>query len=89
MLDDRQVVAATERLGALAASWTEIQPTARVRTMATRLCRTHPLRAADSMQLAAAIVAADGEPRLLPILTLDERLARAAEREGFPVIEPA
>ena len=89
VLDDRQVLAAIERLASLVASWTEMEPTARVRATATRLCRTHPLRAANALQLAAAIVAADGEPRFLPILTLDDRLARAAEREGFPVIEPA
>ena len=28
-------------------------------------------------------------PASLPFVTLDERLARAAEREGFPVVEPA
>jgi predicted nucleic acid-binding protein len=80
---------AISRLAAIEANWQEIRPTERLRTTAKRLLRTNALRAADALQLAAAIVAADGEPRLLPILTLDERLARAAEREGFPVIEPA
>lgn len=80
---------AISRLAAIEANWQEIRPTERLRTTAKRLLRTNALLAADALQLAAAIVAADGEPRLLPILTLDERLARAAEREGFPVIEPA
>jgi predicted nucleic acid-binding protein len=53
------------------------------------LLRVHPLRAADALQLAAAIIAADSEPRSLAFVTLDDRLARAAEREGFPVVEPA
>ena len=61
---------------------------ARART-ADRVLRTHALRAADAFQLAAAIVAADGEPRSLTFVTLDARLALAAGREGFPVIEPA
>ncbi len=52
-----------------------------------RLLRVHPLRAADAFQLAAAIAAADESPRSLPFVTFDSRLARAAEREGFPVIE--
>jgi predicted nucleic acid-binding protein len=78
--------AAVERLTAAAAAWAEVEPVARVRQTAIRLLRVHPLRAADSMQLAAAIVAAEGDPRSLPFLTLDERLATAAEREGFPVI---
>jgi hypothetical protein len=32
--------------------------------------------------------ATEGEPRSLPFVTLDERLARAARREGLPVIQP-
>lgn len=48
----------------------------------------HPLRAADSLQLAAAIVVADGAPRALPFVTLDDRLALAADKEGFPVLVP-
>ena len=85
----QDVVAATRRLVDLSASWQEIQPAVRLRQTAERLLRTHSLRAADALQLAAAITAADGDPRSLPFVTLDERLARAAEREGFPVVEPA
>jgi predicted nucleic acid-binding protein len=70
-------------------SWGEIEPGDRLRDIAIRLLRTHPLTTADALQLAAAITAADGEPRSLPFVTLDDRLARAAEREGFPVLEPA
>ncbi|MDP1805382.1 MAG: type II toxin-antitoxin system VapC family toxin [Acidimicrobiales bacterium] len=81
--------AAIDNLPALAASWQEVQPAARLRQAAERLLRTHPLRAADALQLAAAIAAADGDPRSLPFVTLDDRLARAAQREGFPVVEPA
>ena len=83
------VTIAMTRLAAIASSWQEVRPTERLRVSATRLLRSHPLRAGDALQLAAAIVAADGEPRSMPLITLDERLARAAEREGFPVIEPA
>jgi predicted nucleic acid-binding protein len=89
VLDAADVVAATARLGTLRAAWEEIRPGARLRQTATRLLRVHPLRAADALQLAAAITAADGDPRTLPFVTLDDRLARAAEREGFPVVEPA
>ena len=84
-----ELVSAIHNLPALAASWQEIQPTARVRQTAERLLRVHPLRAADALQLAAAVIAADGSPETLPFVTLDDRLARAAEREGFPVVEPA
>ncbi|MHB8892390.1 MAG: type II toxin-antitoxin system VapC family toxin [Candidatus Limnocylindrales bacterium] len=84
-----ELVAAIDNLPALAASWQEVQPATRLRQSAERLLRVHPLRAADALQLAAAIAAADGDPRSLPFVTLDDRLARAAEREGFPVVEPA
>lgn len=89
LLKARDVVAVTEKLAALAASWEEVQPAERVRRTAARIVRVHPLRTADAFQLAAAIAAADGDPRSLPFVTLDDRLARAAEREGFPVVEPA
>lgn len=80
---------AFERLTALASAWREVQAVPAVRRIAMRLLRTHPLRAADAMQLAAAIVAAEDEPATLPMVTFDERLARAAELEGFPVVRPA
>jgi hypothetical protein len=50
-----------------------------------RLVRVHPLRAADAMPLAAAIVAAEMRPSGLERVTADRRLAEAAEREGVLV----
>jgi len=86
--DARDISAAMRRLSVLGAAWRELQPTTRVRQTAERLVRVHPLRSAEALQLAAAIAAADGDPRSLPFVTLDDRLARAAEREGFPVVGP-
>ena len=77
---------ALARLDALALAWHEVQPAARTRRVAVRLLRTHNLRAADAIQLAAAIAAAEDSPGSLPLVTLDGRLATAAEREGFPVL---
>ena len=76
------------RLDSLAAAWQEVQPVAPVRRIAFRLLRVHSLRAGDALQLAAAIAAAEDAPASLPFLTLDERLALAAAREGFPVVMP-
>ena len=76
------------RLDALAAAWHEIQPVVPVRQRAIRLLRVHPLRAADALQLAAAITAAEDQPSTLPFVTFDDRLAVAAEREGFNVVQP-
>lgn len=79
--------AARRNLQQLAAAWNEIVPSDAVRHTAERLLRAHPLRAADSLQLAAALVAADHDARTLEMVCLDERLAHAARREGFTVIE--
>jgi uncharacterized protein len=76
------------RLGRLARGWREVQPVTTVRTTAIRLLRVHPLRTADALQLGAAIVAAEDHPATLPLVTLDDRLAQAAEREGFVVVRP-
>lgn len=72
------------KLSELSEQWVEIPPTEPVRELATRLLRLHALRAGDALQLAAATVARDGEQ--LPFVTLDDRLAAAARREGFPVL---
>lgn len=88
-LDPSGVRAANERLTAIAASWQEILPTERIRLTASRLLRTHPLRAGGAFQLAAALIAADGDPRTLELVTLDDRLADAAAREGFRAVSPA
>ena len=71
----------------LADSWHEIVPSDSVRRTAERLLRTHPLRCADSLQLAAALVAADHNPENLQIVCLDARMSSAGRREGFTVLE--
>lgn len=76
------------RLDGLMMAWQEVQPVVAVRTAAIRLLRVHPLRTADALQLGAAIVASEDRPAALPLVTLDERLALAAEREGFTVVAP-
>ena len=87
-LDAQSMVGALDRLDALSLVWTEVEPGQRVRQVAVRLLRVHPLRAADALQLAAAIVASEDQPASLQFVTLDDRLAQAAEREGFTVIRP-
>ena len=86
LIDARAMGEALARLDGLALAWHEIQPGARARQVAVRLLRTHNLRAADAFQLAAAIAAAEDSPGSLPLVTLDGRLATAAEREGFRVL---
>lgn len=66
--------------------WTEIGAVEPVRRHAERLVETHPLRAADALQLAAAIVAAEERPDTIDFVTFDRRQAEAAQREGFQVL---
>lgn len=74
---------AFDRLHQLAERWAEILPSSAVRNLAQRILRTHTLRAADSLQLAAAIVASEHSPRSLEFVCLDAQLTNAASREGF------
>src|SRR4051812_6878996 len=77
--------AAIERLDALAEGWHEIQPVEAARVAARRLLRVHALRAADALQLAAAVIASEGNAASLELVTLDDRLIDAARREGIVV----
>jgi predicted nucleic acid-binding protein len=87
LLSADEVTAALTRARQLADSWHEIVPSDSVRRTAERLLRVHPLRAADSLQLAAALIVADHDPSTLEIVCLDTRLSSAARREGFAVLE--
>lgn len=81
-LKGRDEQEARRLLEALRASWYEVQPSDAVREQSLRLLRLHPLRAADALQLAAAIEWV-GSPREGAFVTFDERLRDAAHREGF------
>ena len=72
-------------LSALAAAWSEVQPTELVRLRAERLLSIHPLRAADALQLAAALVWAQETPRGLDFVCLDQNLRESSLKEGFSI----
>ncbi|HTS89850.1 MAG TPA: hypothetical protein VMG41_15255 [Gemmatimonadales bacterium] len=78
--------ASSRLLDDVSRQWTEVPPLDRVRDQARRLLGLHSLRAADALQLAAALVLCDFESRTLPFVTLDTQLGAAAEREGFDVL---
>lgn len=77
---------ALKRFAELAEAWDEVADLLPVRQRAIQLLARHPLRAADSAQLAAALLAAESDPAAITFVCLDERLAEAAEREGFEVL---
>lgn len=66
--------------------WSAVTHADAVRKRAERLVALHPIAAADAMQLGAALVACGGRPETLDFVTLDARLATAAELEGFRVV---
>ena len=86
-LDPPAVIEAFDRLKRLAGGWHEVDPSDAVREAAVRFLRVHPLRAADALQLAAAFIAAERRPSSLEIVALDDRLAGAARKEGFVLIQ--
>ena len=85
-LDAKGARLARERLATLAEAWHEVPASPAVRTLAVRLLKTHPLSAADSLQLAAALALMQAGLPGLPFLTADLRLADAAEIEGLLVV---
>lgn len=83
-----QLLAARRDLLGAWEQWSEVTAVELVRRYAERVVETHPLRAADALQIAAALVAAEGDPATIEFVSLDRNLADAAEREGFGVLGP-
>ncbi len=77
--------AALQRAAEAAASWFVVDDLQSVRPIAEQILSEHALRAADALQLAAALYLTSGEPAGLGFVTRDERLATAARAEGFVV----
>lgn len=86
LLSSSQRIQALHRLDRLWAGTHEVTDLLAVRTRAQHLLARHALRAADSLQLAAALLVADPEPSSLCLVALDRRLADAAVREGLEVL---
>jgi predicted nucleic acid-binding protein len=76
---------AIKLLDQLRGTWDEIQPSPRVRSLAEQLPDQYGVRAADALQLAAALVWCGERPQRRPFICFDERLAKAATEAGFAV----
>lgn len=76
---------AIERLRAIVEHADTVSPTDEVRRRAGRLVSVHALRAADALQLAAALIWCEEQPHGEVFVCLDARLRDAAHREGFDV----
>ena len=85
-LDRAAVSLAEGNLAKILSRSYEVQPTTEVRRIARRLLMTHPLRAADALQLASALFFSGIQVPELPFVTLDKNLASSAGKEGFSLI---
>ena len=82
----KQAADLMHQFNALAQSSEEVPPSIKIRRLAQRQLRVHALKAADALQLAAALAIAKDDPSSNGFVCLDERLKRAASREGFRLL---
>ena len=85
-LDEEGEEGVRDTLDLLAETWIEVRPTDEMRLLAALLSRGHPLKAADALQLAAALRWCEGDTSGAGFVCLDGRLRRAASNEGFDVL---
>jgi uncharacterized protein len=78
---------AVARLETLNRIWREIPAGDQLRELATGLLEAHSLKAADSLQLAAALVWCEERPAKRNFISSDQRLLRAARSVGFAVLD--
>lgn len=85
-LGDAAAIAAERELDRALDVWVVVGDVTGVLRTARKLLKLYRLRTADALQLAAATLLSENRPEILPLVTLDDRLAEAARREGFPVL---
>lgn len=81
--DERQARAVLKQL---ADAWSEVQPSESLRGTAERLLAVHALRAADALQLSAALQWCQRQPMNKDLVSFDARLRDAAYKEGFTIL---
>ena len=84
----RTIADGFRRLDDAAARWNEITASPTAKETALALLRRYPLRAADSLRLAAATIARQERGAAWEFVCADKNLVEAAIKEGFAVIAP-
>ena len=82
-IDSGQWTKAGRVAAALADEWTVVQPSNALRNQAVQLVERYDLRAADAMQLAAALEWCENISQRSVFLTCDHKLREAATLSGF------
>jgi len=85
-LDQDGEAKAREMLRVLQHSWQEISPLDDVREEAIKVVHRYPLKPAESLQLAAAVIWTNHHPAGKRFVSLDGWLREAAITEGFVLI---
>lgn len=85
-LDEQTLPATLLSSDALCHQADEVEPSESVRQTALRVVRVHGLKAADSLQLAAALTWTGSNASGFEFVCLDKRLRAAAALEGFRVL---
>lgn len=86
LIENRGAVEAVATLNSIEPKWTVITPDEAVRETACDLLQKYPLRAADSLQLSAALTWCGERPAGRTFLCADRRLSEAARAAGFSVV---
>jgi predicted nucleic acid-binding protein len=84
-IDQDEFLIGKQRALQLARIWMPINPSASIAAHACSLLEIYPLRAADALQLAAALDYFEYSPKGNAFITADQRLADAARQSGFSV----
>jgi predicted nucleic acid-binding protein len=74
------------RLNQLSSLWDEVEPSEKLRQLARQLLLRQDLSGADALQLAAAIIWADGDLEVRGFVGFDKKLRIASQSEGFIVM---
>ncbi|MFC5861447.1 hypothetical protein ACFPT7_04020 [Acidicapsa dinghuensis] len=75
-----------QRLTGLRRGWRQIEPSEALRAEAEFLLTRYSLRAADALQLAAAMIWSRGNPRGKAFICFDAQLLFAAQQLGFKTL---
>jgi predicted nucleic acid-binding protein len=86
-IPDQGKQGAIARLELMGNGWREILPGDQLRELALQLLGEYSLRAADSLQLAAALTWCDQRPARRNFICADRRLSTTAKSVGFVVHE--
>ena len=84
-LNAQKRLKAEHRLNILEKIWTEIEPEPRIKELSRTFPATHGLKAADSLQFAAALIWCKETPKNKDFVSGDVKLLKAAEDVGFTI----